>query len=376
MAYLGVDLNIPVSEVDSIIGTASNKFDSIRLYSAPTRGGTYSLVTTITLVAGDTIYTYSDVAGTTTTWYKVTFYNSVTLNETSLTETEPFPAARDILTRKELRQKIVKNLAGKIGSPSAITAQTVVVAALTDTANDVDYYTGWHLYRPDATSSADNDRRVSSITLATGTLTHGGAAYADTTSTSEQVEILPLDLDYDLLNEKINDGLEDTRWLTRFEMGTNSGQNQYTLPSFIEGPEYVPMIWRRFGGTADSYIWKPINHNGGWAKVRGSNFKCTLDIDPSIGDNEVIALEVWRPGAALDSETDFTTVQQKWAVAAAMVEVLEYLVGQDVVRHQTSVVQGLVEQWKGRLRKAAKRNGPTPGMVIQPPSRISGFPSI
>ena len=53
---MAIDLVIPLSEVDAIIGTASNQFDSMRLYRASTRGGTYALVTTVTLVASTTRY--------------------------------------------------------------------------------------------------------------------------------------------------------------------------------------------------------------------------------------------------------------------------------------------------------------------------------
>jgi len=376
MAYTGIDLNIPVADVDSVIGTAANKFDSIRLYRAASRGGTYSLLATITLVSGDTVYTYSDASGATSSWYKVTFFNSITSNETSLTETEPFPAARDILTLKELRQKIVKRLAGKVLTPISFTAQSTVVTALIDTAADSEWYEGWHLYRPDATTSADYDRRVSAYTPATGALSHGGSAYNDTVITAEQVEICPLDIDYDLLLELVNDGLLDTRWLYRLELGMTSGQMQYALPNFVEGEEYIKQIWRRFGGTAGSYIWKPIEMNGGFARVHGSNFKCTLDVDPSIGENEVIAIEVWRPGEILDGETDFTAVQRLWAEAAAMVSVIEYVADQQVIRHQESAIAGLLPKWKERKRMASRKYGPTPIARIQPLSRISGLPDV
>lgn len=376
MAFAGIDLYIPVADVDAVIGSASNKFDSIRLYRASSRGGSYTLVTTITLVSGDTVYTYTDTSGVSTSWYKVTFYNSGTANETLLTETEPFPATRDILTRKELRQKIVKQLAGKVFSITNVTAQTVVSTAIIDTAADPEWYEGWHLYRPDATASDDYDRRVSAYTPASGTLAHGGNAYTDTTATSEQVEIMPLDIDYDFFLEKISDGLLDTRWLCRFELGMTSGQLQYNLPNFVEGEEYIKQIWRRFGGTAGSYIWKPIEMHGGFARVHGSNFKCTLDIDPSFGDNEVIALEVWRPGEPLDGETDFSTVQRSWAEAAAMVSIIEAIADQQVIRHQESAIAGLLPKWKERKRMAARKYGPTPMVRIQPLSRISGFPSV
>jgi len=373
---MSISLYIPIASVDEFIGTGSNQFDSIKLYRAVSRGGTYSLVTTITLVAGDTVYTYTDTTGVSTSWYKITYYNSITLDETSLTETEPFPATRDLLTRKELRQKIVLNLSGKVLTPSAYTVATAVSDALVDTAADSAYYTGWQLYRPNASSSADYNRRVSAYSGSTGTLTHGGTNYADTNVTGEQIEILPVDIDYTMLLEKINDGLEDTRWLYRLELGMISGQNQYKLPWFVEGEEYVKQIWRRFGGTANSYIWRPIGLYTPWAKVRGSNFQCTLDVDPSIGDNEVLALEVWRPGERLDSETDFTYVHQRWAEAASMCAIIEFLIDQELLRHAQTALIPLLQKWQIRLRKCARKYGPTPMMKIQPMARMRGLAEI
>lgn len=377
MAYAGNTLYIPVSEVDEIIGTGTSQFNSIRLYSSSERGGTYDLVTTITLVAGDTVYTYEHTTGVSSTWYKITFYNSFSGNETELTESEPFRATRDRLTLKELRQKIIRNLAGKAPlTATSITAQVVTIPSLIDTAADSEYYEGWHLYRPDSATEADNDRRVSGYTVATGALTHGGLAYADTTATSEEIEISPLDIDYNVLLEKISDGLLDTRWLYRFEIGMISGQTSYNLPGFVEGEEYVKQIWRRHGGTANSYVWRPIGLGGQWANVRSSNFVCILDVDPSFGDNEVLAIEVWRPGEALEGETDFTNVQRKWAEAAAMVECLTFIINQQKIRHNKTTLGDLLQDWKATLRKNSRRYGPTPGMKVKTPMRMSGLPAV
>lgn len=371
---MAIDLILPLSEVDALIGTDTDKFDKMRLYRASTRGGTYTLVTTVTLVSGTTTYSYTDSSGLTSSWYKVTLYNSSTTNETNIDEAEPFPAARDLTTLQELRRKVVRNFGGEVYTPSAFAAQTVTLPDVADSGDDSDYFTGWHIYRPGAASSDDYDRRVT--TEAAGVLTHGGRAYSDVTVGSESVELCNLDIPLTVLNDKIGDGLLDTRFLSRYEFGTTAGYLQYSLPNFVEGPEYVVEAWIRFGTTVSSYRWEQLSAAGRWWKVRGSNFQCVLDINPSRGDDEVLALDVWRPGEKLDSETDFTVVQPKWAEAAAMVSVLNYLITRDIARHRESNYGPLLEVWTKELRKQSRKYGPTPGVRLQIPQPIGALPEV
>lgn len=371
---MAIDLILPLSDVDALIGTAANQFDSLRLYRASSRGGTYTLVTTITLVAGDTSYSYTDTTGLTSSWYKVTLYNSVLVTETDIAEAEPFPAARDITTLKELRQKIIRNFGGEVYTPSAFAAQSVTLPDVVDSGDDDDYFSGWHIFRPSAASSVDYDRRVT--VEAAGVLTHGGRAYSDTTVGSEEVELCNLDIPLTVMNDKVGDGLLNARFISRYEFGAAASILQYSLPNFVEGAEFVVEAWIRFGTTVDSYRWEQLGAAGRWWKVRGSNFQCVLDIGPARGDNEVLALDVWRPGEKLVGETDFTVVQPLWAEAAAMVSVLEYLITRDIARHTTSNYGPMLEIWTKKLRQCSRKYGPTPGMRMQVPQPIGAFPEI
>lgn len=376
---MAIDLVIPVADVDAIIGTAANKWDSIRLYSASSQGGSYSLVTTIALVALTTQYAYTHTAGVPSTWYKVLLYNSVTLTESLLTDAEPFPAARGTLTLKALRQRIISNLGGEvISSFETIAAQSITAACMKDTQRDTSWFGGWHLYRPDYTAGAtdDSDRRVSAYVNTTGQLSHGGQAYQDTTVTSEIAELMPVDISLSKLNEKIGDGLKKTRWLTRYEFGCTTNTMQYPLPKWVEDERYVPQVWRRWGTSPNNWMWKPIETFGGWAKVRGSNFQCTLDIGPSLSTNDVIGMDIWRPGNALVGETDFTRVQIPWAEAAAMVSVLQFLMTRDLARHGESTWGPSLTEWKTELRIQQRQSGSEGGARMQLPSPMSGFNDI
>lgn len=376
---MAIDLVIPVPNVDEIYGTSANRYDSIRLYRAPSRGGTYTLVTTIPLTPGDTVYPFVDGSGALSSWYKVTFYNSALALETPLDRASPFPAARDITTRKELRQKIITNLGGLVLTGASGTSTTITHSSLINTlAVAGDLYTGWTVYRPDAINSGDRQRSVISYDGTTGTITVAstGNAYDAPVQPEETVELFPFVIAFDKLNEKLNDGLEDTRFLYRLELGLTSGQLQYELPSFVEGPEYVPQLWFR-RGQSGAYRWLPIDSYGRFARVRGSGFQCTLDLDPGFGENDVIALDVWRPGERLEAEDDFTQVPLPWAEAAAMVSVLDHLIDTDTLQHsRPSLYERLQARWMQRKQKMARRYGPTPGVVIQPLSRISGLPEV
>lgn len=370
---MAVDISIPVSNVNEIIGTAVDEFDNIRLYSANGRGGTYTLLQQIALVGGQTEYKYTDTVGANTTWYKVTFYNSASVLETPLSDAEPFPAARSLMSLKQLRQKVVKNFGGKIITPEATAANSITAAELIDGSSS-DWLSGWHLFRPDATNSADYDRRVNTGPDGTGIVTTFGAAYVD--ETPEQVELLPLDIDFATLNEKINDGLFRARYLYRYEFGTTPSQKQYQLPAFVEDPGYVAEVWHRYGSTADQYIWRTFDTGGFFAKVRGSAYACILDISPGLGSNDVIGLDVWRAGEPLASEDDTTNVHPIWAEAVAMVSVLQWLINRDLLRHGSTKYGAVLPQWEQAVRQASKAYGQLTQLKVQLDEPMSGFPEV
>jgi len=80
---------------------------------------------------------------------------------------------------------------GWAGSISSLTTTTVVDSSAKATSLGTDAWKGAYLFRPDATSSVDYNRRISSFTVASGTFTHDGADYSDTTATSENYMVCP-----------------------------------------------------------------------------------------------------------------------------------------------------------------------------------------
>jgi len=69
-----IKLTIVVSNVDVYIGMA---FTHVRIYTSATETGTYTYLINLALVAGQTEYSYTHVAGTNTTWYKSSIYDNI-----------------------------------------------------------------------------------------------------------------------------------------------------------------------------------------------------------------------------------------------------------------------------------------------------------
>lgn len=61
-------------------------YDTLRLYSAPTETGSYTLILSQSLVAGQTAYSFLDPSGAVGTWYHTTYYHT-----TSSQESQPGP---------------------------------------------------------------------------------------------------------------------------------------------------------------------------------------------------------------------------------------------------------------------------------------------
>jgi len=77
-----IKLDIKVEDVNSII----LHYDVVRVYRATSETGSYSVIGTTTLVAGTTDYAYLDATGLSTHWYKTSYYNTSSLQESSLSD--------------------------------------------------------------------------------------------------------------------------------------------------------------------------------------------------------------------------------------------------------------------------------------------------
>jgi hypothetical protein len=74
-----IQLTIQVFDISTVMLV----YNSVRVYVSDTRDGTYAYLATVFLQSGVSTYIYNHTAGTPDLWYKSTYYNSVTLVESS-----------------------------------------------------------------------------------------------------------------------------------------------------------------------------------------------------------------------------------------------------------------------------------------------------
>lgn len=180
MSLLGNRVELTIPDIDA----AMTDFTSIRLYRASSRTGSYSLTTTITLVADTTSYAYQDTSGAATDWYKWSLYSTGTSNESQ--SSEPFPAGGGVgYTRLNL-VRMVADYIGLYGRPpgdatfpgvsgtvtTGNTTTSFTASAWADSLLSENAYRGWYLRME--TGTANNiglERRVSGVARSTGVFT-------------------------------------------------------------------------------------------------------------------------------------------------------------------------------------------------------------
>jgi len=81
-----IKVTINVNKIENVVTI----FDVIRVFRAAVEGGPYVEITTpatrIPFVAGVSVYYYDDLGGSPTDWYKTSYFNTTTLQESSLSD--------------------------------------------------------------------------------------------------------------------------------------------------------------------------------------------------------------------------------------------------------------------------------------------------
>lgn len=150
-------------------------------------------------------------------------------------------------TLKAIRRhlyELQRDLVGRQEAIASLTTTTAVVTALATGGYGNERFRGDWLLRADAASSADRVRKVTSFTSSTGTLTHAGTNYSDTTATSEVLEILRQDYEPADVDNAIQYVLGTTRRRDRYILPGVSGQSRYYLHNltWLDNPNRVMSI--------------------------------------------------------------------------------------------------------------------------------------
>ena len=126
---------------------------------------------------------------------------------------------------------------------ASLTTTTAVVTSLATGGISSQAFVEKWMVRPENSNSADLIRRCTAFASSTGTLTHAGTNYADTTATSEQLLVLKWRLMYYL--NSIDVAVGKTKRLHESVLPTLQGARRYWLSDFswIDGPGDIESIW-------------------------------------------------------------------------------------------------------------------------------------
>ena len=166
-------------------------------------------------------------------------------------------------TFRQYRQRMLalEPSLGRVEVVASLTTTTIVVSALAVGSIMAGKFTQKWLLRTNAADVADLIRQCSAFTAASGTLTHAGTGYIDTTATSESVEIL--EHEPYRYAQAIQEALRTTRFLDRTPIPARL-DGRYWLDDlgWIEQPSDI----RKVGWSANSAI-TPNRHFEKWNGV-------------------------------------------------------------------------------------------------------------
>ncbi len=131
---------------------------------------------------------------------------------------------------RAIASEMVRQLKGDLWreeSIASLTTTTVVCSGLAVGGWSPERFTSQFLWRPDTTTTADKIRYVTNFASSTGTLTHAGTNYADTTATSEKVIISRIE-PY-IIRQAIDQAVQQLRQQDRTIIPVRQGTDTYWL---------------------------------------------------------------------------------------------------------------------------------------------------
>ncbi len=363
-------ITIAVGEIDD----AYADYTSIRLYRATTIGGSYSVITTLTLVDGQTAYTYEDTSGTAggTDWYKWSFYHTGTTAESA--SSEPFPPGlAPMLTRQELRRRSAFELLcyllpgttyswpGASGtSTGAGSTTTLVDSAYVNSLTPTLAYTGAFVLL-NGGSASGQERQVASFDKVTGTFTLT-PAYSASTGNGTTWD------GYRYLGSSAwNECIEQARkhvWVPFFyPIGGISQQTTYQLPYWIERDDQVLGFSQQLGDTIDQHRYAStssfrIRQDGSGGTV--------LDVPNGLAANSLYRLEGVRNPPPYTADTGASggiwplSEQQRrlwtlWTVVEACQRIAQT---HSSTAEDRSTWQGRLVQWSQEAKRLSQDINP------------------
>jgi len=148
----------------------------------------------------------------------------------------------------EMLRRAPADALGREEAIASLTTTTVVVSALATGTISSQRFTNKWIWRPDTATAADRIRYSSAFTSSSGTITHAGTNYADTTATSEYVFILEHEPRYYM--DAVQTTLGRLQRLDRETMPFVQNATRYWIPfSWIRDPGDVEAIALNYDPT-------------------------------------------------------------------------------------------------------------------------------
>lgn len=141
---------------------------------------------------------------------------------------------------------------GRTEAISSLTTTTAVCSTLASGGLGGERYRNYWMMRLNAASSADYFRRCTSFTASSGTFTHAGTNYSDTTATSEYLDFLAPDLEPYLLFAAAQEVIPQIKRLDVLEMPAYGG-DRYNLGAFS---------WVKSDSDIHRVTWRPTRQLG------------------------------------------------------------------------------------------------------------------
>lgn len=279
---LGNPIDIYVPDVDERI---ADGWTSVRIYKSTSQTGTYTLLDTVTLAAGDHQYSYTDTTGILTDWYYLVLYNSSTTTEG--TAEDPFPAgSAPIVTRRTLARMAADLIRCFVRSPGEHTptaasgtttgtgsTTTVVCDTYADSllADDgvttTGHYRGYWLVLRGGSASGQA-RRITTLATDTGTFTVS-RAFTAAPGSSVDFDIFAPQLTPQEWSDMVDLGFHDLYLPFTWQFSMESGQTEVVLPYWIEREDQLADLSFRYGDTTGEFsyirgvIFEVIPKDGG-----------------------------------------------------------------------------------------------------------------
>lgn len=284
---MSVTVSITVEDVATKIVT----YTSIQLLSAATVGGSYSVVSTITLVSGTYEYSYTDSAGTLSTFYKYRFHNATGPVDSDYSN--PFQVQG--VTRKRIRQAALNEYKAGYVLSAASSGQGTTTAAfsnymLSATTNSSKRGVGTWLY-PTSGNRTGEVVKVSAYSAASPGVFTVTPALTGVLATADEVEwhwfASPEDW-----NDAINRGLQRYFFLERVPLvGTATAEQSLSYLPWLKRRNQICGLWNYPIANDVERAW---GRAGRWWDARQEGGYVTLMTKPALATTDTVYMEAFR----------------------------------------------------------------------------------